>query len=50
MKLGGANELKGDYKEAANAYRKVKEKYATTPEGQGVEKYLARAEAMSEAK
>jgi tetratricopeptide (TPR) repeat protein len=50
MKLGGAYEAKGDYKEAVNTYRKLKEKYTTTPEGQGVEKYLARAEAMSEGK
>src|SRR5689334_1814744 len=48
MKLGGALELKGNYSEAADVYKRLKKDYATTAEGQAVEKYLARAEAMAE--
>ena len=45
MKLGQAQELKGDFKEAAETYKRLKSDYPTTSEGQQVDKYIARAEA-----
>jgi len=48
MKLGGALEMKGNYSEAADVYKRIKKDYATTAEGQVVDKYVARAEAMAE--
>ncbi len=50
MKLGGALEAKGNYREAADIYKKIKKDYSSTSEGQQVERYLARAEAMTEGK
>ncbi len=50
MKLAGALEMKGDYNEAADVYKRIKSDYSSTSEGQQVEKYLARAEAMAEKK
>jgi tetratricopeptide (TPR) repeat protein len=50
MKLAGAYELKGKYSDAADVYKRIKKDYATTQEGQQVERYLARAEAMAEQK
>lgn len=50
MKLGGALEEKGNYKEAADVYKRIKKDYGSTSEGQQVERYLARAEAMAEGK
>lgn len=50
MKLAGALEVKGSYKEAVDVYQRIKKDYSATPEGQQVERYLARAEAMAEAK
>jgi TolA-binding protein len=47
MKLAGAYEAKGDYKEAAEVYRKLKKEYPTTQEGAQAEKYIARAEALA---
>ena len=46
MKLATALESKGSYKESKEVYEKLKKDYASTPEGQQAEKYLARAEAM----
>ncbi|CAN5636070.1 tetratricopeptide repeat protein [soil metagenome] len=50
MKLAAAFEMKGDFNEAADIYKRIKTDYSSTSEGQVVEKYLARAEAMSEKK
>ena len=50
MKLGGALEMKGNYSEAADVYKRIKKDYATTSEGQQVDRYLARAEAKAEMK
>jgi len=50
MKLGEALEVKGDYSEAVDVYKRIKKDYGTTTEGQQVEKYLARAEAKAEQK
>ncbi|MEO8087226.1 MAG: tetratricopeptide repeat protein [Bacteroidota bacterium] len=50
MKLAAAFEMKGDYSEAADVYKRIKTDYSATSEGQGVEKYLARAEALAEKK
>jgi len=47
MKLGGAYEMNGNYKDAAEVYTRLKKDYPTTTEGQQVEKYIARAEALS---
>jgi len=48
MKLGGAYEVKRDYKGATDVYQKLKSEYGKTPEGQQADKYLARAEALTE--
>jgi len=48
MKLAGAFEMKNEYKEAADIYRRLKKDFASTSEGQQAEKYLARAEAKAE--
>ncbi len=50
MKLGAALETKGNYGEAADVYKRIKKDYSSTSEGQQVERYLARAEAMAEKK
>lgn len=50
MKLGGALEAKGNYREAADVYKRIKKDYSASNEGQQVERYLARAEAMAESK
>jgi tetratricopeptide (TPR) repeat protein len=50
MKLAGAYESSGKYKDAVDVYNTLKNDYPTTTEGQGVAKYLARAEALAEAK
>jgi tetratricopeptide (TPR) repeat protein len=50
MKLGNALEMKGNYDQAADAYKRIKKDYPTTSEGQQVDRYLARAEAKAEQK
>ena len=50
MKLAGALETKGNYAEAADVYKRIKKDYSMSTEGQQVERYLARAEAMAEKK
>ena len=45
MKLGQALESKGDFKAAAEAYRKMKSDYPSASESQQIDKYIARAEA-----
>jgi TolA-binding protein len=45
MKLGGALERKGDFKQAAEVYTRLKKDYPATQEGQQADKYIARAEA-----
>ena len=50
MKLGGALEMKGSYGEAAKVYKRIKKDYALSSEGQQVDRYVARAEAMAEQK
>jgi tetratricopeptide (TPR) repeat protein len=47
MKLGGAYEAQGKYKEAAELYTRLKKDYSTTQEAQNAEKYIARAEALA---
>ncbi|MCX6292627.1 MAG: tetratricopeptide repeat protein [Bacteroidetes bacterium] len=46
MKLAGALESKGSYKEAKDVYEKIKKDYSSTSEAQQADKYIARAEAM----
>ena len=50
MKLGIALEMKGNYDDAAEVYKRIKKDYPTTTEGQQADKYLARAEAKQEQK
>ena len=46
MKLGIANEVKGNWDGAKSAYEKIKKDYPSSNEGTQVEKYIARADAM----
>ncbi len=46
MKLGIANEVKGDWSAAKSAYERIKKDYPTSNEGTQVDKYIARADAM----
>jgi TolA-binding protein len=46
MKLGIANESKGNYGEAKEAYLKIKEDYSTSAEAAQIDKYISRADAM----
>ena len=50
MKLGGAYENKGNYKDAAEVYGRLKKDYPASSEGMQAERYIARAEAMAETK
>jgi tetratricopeptide (TPR) repeat protein len=50
MKLGNALELKGNYKEAADVYKRIKKDYSSSSEGQQADRYIARAEALAEGK
>ncbi|HIP35831.1 MAG TPA: tetratricopeptide repeat protein [Crocinitomix sp.] len=43
MKAGLAYEELGQYNDAVRVYTKIKEEYATTAEGQDIEKYITRA-------
>lgn len=45
MKAGNALESIGDYEEALELYREIKEDYAESQEGREIEKYIARASA-----
>lgn len=45
MKAARAQEMVGDYKGAAENYKKIKEDYKTSPEGSDIEKFITRAEA-----
>lgn len=45
MKAARAQEMVGDFKGAAENYKKIKEEYKTSPEGSDIEKFIARAEA-----
>ena len=47
MKLAAAYEMKGNYKDAAEVYTRLKKDYSATQEGQSAGKYIARAEALS---
>ncbi len=46
MKLGVANEVKGNWDGAKSAYELIKKDYPTSNEGTQADKYIARAEAM----
>jgi tetratricopeptide (TPR) repeat protein len=46
MKSGIAHEAKGDYSGAKTVYEKMKKDYASSTEAQGIDKYIARAEAL----
>ena len=46
MKLGIANEAKGNWDGAKSAYMQIKKDYPSTNEGTQVDKYIARAETM----
>ena len=48
MKLAGALESKGNYKDSKEVYEKIKKEYPTSQEAQQAGKYIARAEAMSQ--
>jgi tetratricopeptide (TPR) repeat protein len=48
MKWAGALELTGDYKAALKVYDIIKKDYSSSPEGSQIDKYIARAEALSE--
>jgi len=47
MKLATALEAKGNYKESKEVYEKIKKDYPASQESQQVDKYIARADAMS---
>jgi TolA-binding protein len=47
MKLATALELKGDFKDAKEAYLQIKRDYPSSNESQTLERYIAHAEAMS---
>jgi tetratricopeptide (TPR) repeat protein len=44
-RYGMLSEIQNDLGSAIDAYQELKDKYATTPDGSGIEKYLARATA-----
>lgn len=46
LKAGNTYELVGEYKNALDAYERIKKEYKTTNEGSQIEKYIARAEAF----
>jgi len=46
MKLGIAQETKGNWDGAKSAYEQIKKDYPTSNEGTQADKYIARAEAM----
>ena len=46
MKLAIAEELKGNYQEAKDAYTRIKKDFSTSNEATQVEKYIARLDAM----
>ncbi len=46
MKLAIAEETKGNYKEAKDAYTRIKKDFSTSNEATQVEKYIARVDAM----
>lgn len=50
MKLGSAYESKGNYKDAADVYTRLKKDYSSTQEGMSAEKYIVRAEALAGSK
>lgn len=47
MKLAGALESKGNYKEAKEIYERIRKDYPTSTEGTQVEKYISRASALA---
>lgn len=47
MKLGGALESKGSYKEAVSVYERIKKDYPASSEGTQAERYIARANALA---
>ena len=48
FKAGIAYETLGDYANAVKKYKEIKKDFAESPEARDVEKYIARAETMSE--
>jgi len=48
MKLAGALESKGNYKDSKEVYVNLKKEYPASSEAQQAEKYIARAEALSQ--
>jgi TolA-binding protein len=46
MKLATAHEVKGNYKDAKDAYERIKKDYPASNEASQADKYIARAEAM----
>jgi len=48
MKLAAALESKGNYKDSKEVYLKIKKEYPASGEAQQAEKYIARAEALSQ--
>jgi tetratricopeptide (TPR) repeat protein len=47
MKLGGALESKGEYKDAISVYERIKKDYPTSSEGAQADRYIARASALA---
>jgi TolA-binding protein len=47
MKLGGALEMKGSYKEAIAIYEQIKKDYPASSEGAQADRYIARASALA---
>lgn len=47
MKLGGALEAKGNYKEAVDAYERIRKDYPSSTEGSQIDKYIARANTLA---
>jgi hypothetical protein len=47
MKLAGAYEMKGNYKDAEEIYTRLKKDYPASGEGQAAQKYITRAQALA---
>jgi TolA-binding protein len=47
MKLGGALESKGNYKEAVDVYERIRKDYPSSTEGSQIDKFIARANTMA---
>jgi len=48
MKLGMLNEMEGNYKEALDAYQRIRDEFSETNEGRNVERFIARVKTAQE--